>query len=53
MCIEVLFSRASGLLRGITSRLGAPARLRLIVNAKHAVTGLAMERRGEPGKTGS
>ncbi|KAL3691259.1 hypothetical protein R1sor_004910 [Riccia sorocarpa] len=40
--------RTDGLLRSITSVLGAPSRMRLIVNARYAVVGLAQQHRGDP-----
>ncbi|BBN13742.1 aarF domain-containing kinase [Marchantia polymorpha subsp. ruderalis] len=42
--------RTDGLLRSITSKLGATPRMRLIINAKYAVLGLAQQHRGDPGR---
>ncbi|KAL2622699.1 hypothetical protein R1flu_002904 [Riccia fluitans] len=44
--------RTDGLLRSITSVLGAPSRMRLIVNARYAVVGFAQQHRGDPANQG-
>eukprot|EP01018_Ginkgo_biloba_P028577 Gb_41116 [translate_table: standard] len=41
--------RTDGLLRSIISKLGAPQRVRLLANAKYAVSGLVSKQKSEPG----